>query len=453
MPLRSGLLAIIFLCGGLRAQKKPDWVTNPPTAGDYYIGINFASKSEGDYISIAKSRALNDLSSQIIVSINSETFLKTTEVENEVKQSFEETIKTNVQKDIEEYEQVDVWQNKTEYWVYLRLSKKAYYATRRKKFESAVSLAESTFQKAKELEASGDACQAMQLYVQSTMPLEPYLAETFDAELRKKSGVLFNGALSAAGEILAGIKVLALNKQIGIKENAGFKENLNCAVKYIKQGKETVVKNAPLKYESAKGKVDLVSYKSTTNDEGKSYVTLVSCAGEDGKASVKVSLDTEELLKGIAESALVAKAIKRKASPNDFFKIELQSLSIYFDANEKNIGKKLAVNVIEPALKDFFLEMGYTFVSSSGPADYIVKIESDTRVGGEAYGLRVSYLDANIVVMDNQQKEQIFSRQFTNIKGVKQDFPAAGSEAYRKVLTQNFKTELYPELKTKFQSK
>jgi hypothetical protein len=443
-------LVVILLAGTTWAQKRPDWIANPPISADHFTGINFCQKTNSDYISLAKSKALKDLSSQILVSINSETFLKTTEADNEVKQSFEENIRTSVQRDLEGYELVDTWQDKSEYWVYFRLSKSEYYARKRARFETALKAADDSYNKARDAEAAGDFSRAIHLYIQSTQPLEPYMAESFDPELKDRSAAIVRGGMGAVSNIIANTRVVPVNKLVSLKSGASHAENLNCRVVFKDAKREVSIANFPLKYAVEKGNIGLSARKCVTNNEGVGRVILTSCSAEGKSASLKVSLDLEELLKEYPADAIICNAIRRKSCHSDLFMIELRSPSVYFESEEKNLGAKMSIHILEPALKDLFKELGFTFVPSGSSADFVVKIDSDTRAGGQAYDLSISYLDANILISDNAKKEQVYSRQFANIKGVKQDHTAAGSEAYRKVVATGFKNEMYPELKQKF---
>lgn len=67
--------------------------------------------------------------------------------------------------------------------------------------------------------------------------------------------------------------------------------------------------------------------------------------------------------------------------------------------------------------------------------------------------MAVSFLDASITLTNNKSNEQIYSKQFSSIKGVKQNHVEAGNEAYRKTINTNLKNEFFPELKEKFSTK
>ncbi|MBP7809018.1 MAG: LPP20 family lipoprotein [Bacteroidia bacterium] len=442
-------IIFILLATTLFSQKKPEWITNRPFSNDFFIGINFASKESSDYIDQAILKALNNLSSEIVVNIKSETFLKTTDIDNEVKQSYESNIKANVQKDLEGYEQVEVWQDKKEYWVYYRLSKSAYYSLKRQKFETALTSSTELFNKAKQDEAAGNFVQAIHSYILSTKPIEPYLAETFDAVLKNKSNEILSGAINGINTIFANLKVVPQNKKIVQKNGEKVTQTLNTKVLFSKAGKQIPVSSLPLKYITEKGTISLTANKSVTDDQGFTSTQMTDVSAPDNNASLKAIIDLEELLRE-NDDVLITKAVLRKASPYDMFIITIRNPTIFFIANEKNLAKKLAVNVLEPALKDYLKQNGFTFVPSKSEADFIIDITADTRKGGGAYDLSVTFLDANITLTNAKSNEQIYSKQFSSIKGVKQDHEAAGNEAYRKTINTNFKNELFPELNSKF---
>lgn len=433
----------------INAQKKPDWITNRPFSNDYFIGINFASKASSDYIEQSKLKALSNLASEIVVNINSETFLKTTEIDNEVKQSYENKIKANVQKDIEGYEQVEVWQDKNEYWSYYRLSKSAYYSLKRQKFEAAVNSSTEQFNKAKQFESAGNYVQAIQNYILSTKPIEPYLGETFDASLKTKSNEILMGAISAINNMFANMKIVPQNKKVSVKLGEKVNQTLNIKAICMIGGKEANISNLPLKCINEKGEISLSSQKATTNDQGTCFVQMTNVLSPDNSAALKVMVDLPELLKE-NEDVLITRSVLEKNPAYDLFLITINNPTIFFATEEKNLNTKLSVNLLEPALKDYLKQNGFSFVPNKANADLIISISSNTRDGGGAYDLAVTFLDANITIANAKDGEQIYSKQFASIKGVKQDHLAAGSEAYRKVINTNFKNELFPELKDKF---
>lgn len=125
-------LTLAFLLFSLialgQAAERPAWVANKPTEEGYYIGIGSASKRLNDYLGIAKKNALQDLVSDIRISISSTSILNQIDKNYQFKEEYESNIKTTAADDIEDFERVASFEDDQNYWVYYRLSKTRYQA-------------------------------------------------------------------------------------------------------------------------------------------------------------------------------------------------------------------------------------------------------------------------------------------------------------------------------------
>ena len=103
----------------------PAWVKEYPVSESHYIGIGIADKSNHpqDYIRVAQQNALQNLSSQIKVSISSQSVF----LQMDRKYGYEEDYKSNIEvkanEILEGYELVGTFTQQNEYWVYYRLNK------------------------------------------------------------------------------------------------------------------------------------------------------------------------------------------------------------------------------------------------------------------------------------------------------------------------------------------
>src|SRR5258708_18589169 len=105
------------------------------------MGIGHAIKDgQNNYIQEAKKSALEDLVSEIKVNISSTSVLNQLDNGKEFQEKYEQMIKTTATDDIEEFEQVDVWQDIKNYWVYYRLSKQRYKEIKDQLKRNAVTL-------------------------------------------------------------------------------------------------------------------------------------------------------------------------------------------------------------------------------------------------------------------------------------------------------------------------
>ena len=156
------LCGVLLLGGGtLHAcakNKAPEWVVNRVSDANYYIGIGYAPKVKKStaHYDLAAQNALNDLASEISVSISASTLMITIEDDKQLKDDFTSIIKARAQKDIEGYEKVASYEDRKGYWVYYRLSKSQYAATQARKRRLAVESAKVFYVAAQEAEQKMD---------------------------------------------------------------------------------------------------------------------------------------------------------------------------------------------------------------------------------------------------------------------------------------------------------
>ena len=87
--MRGALLVSIALVVGCKTTRptavtsppstveRPSWVDSRPVTGAYYVGIGVAPKSSPDPLESAKKNALNDLASEISVTVEGNSLLYT----------------------------------------------------------------------------------------------------------------------------------------------------------------------------------------------------------------------------------------------------------------------------------------------------------------------------------------------------------------------------------------
>lgn len=441
---------IFFFFVNVFAQKKPDWIKDRPIDNNFFIGISFSPKTNASYLEDAKLKALTDISEQISVTLSSETFLKTTEVDNEVKQSFESNIKANVQRNIEGYEIVDTWQDKNEYWVYLRLSKTAYYAAKQKKIESALKFSNQMIETANENFKKGELSLGLQNLLLASKSLEPYTAETFDLELKNKTINQYAQIQNLATSVLTKVKFLFIPKEINLKPGKAINEKIIIQTSYSEENIK--VKNTPLILSFEKGSGNLSSKQLVTDENGFSKTELLSIENTKTENKIKVQLDSKDLIKGY-EDVVLASLLKKRSNISEYIFVKEFVTTLYFKSVENNFGKAQSVKIIENSLKDFFKANGFVFTANQNEADYVVNINADTRDGGKAFDMAIAYVDFSLTLTEQSSQKEVYSKQVNNVKGVKLDTNSAGNEAYRKFLNANYKTEVEPGLAVFFNLK
>ena len=104
---------MVTACASHRANKKPSCVSQRPVNESYYVGVGIAPKANStqSYQQAAKKEALNDLISEIKVTVSSNSVLQSLQNNAEFKQQFESQVKITALNEIENYEVVDSWEN------------------------------------------------------------------------------------------------------------------------------------------------------------------------------------------------------------------------------------------------------------------------------------------------------------------------------------------------------
>ena len=113
-------------------------------------------KNRPDVLETAKKNALNDLASEISVTVEGNSLLYTLDRKTQFDESFTSTIKTRSNEQLEGFELVDSWESPTEFWTYYRLSKAEHARIKAAKKATVIATAVDHRQRSKEAIATGD---------------------------------------------------------------------------------------------------------------------------------------------------------------------------------------------------------------------------------------------------------------------------------------------------------
>ena len=126
--LFAGVLCLATLagCAGSRnaVAPAPSWTFQSPVKSGYYIGIGSASKLAHplDADAVAKQQALDNLSREIRVQVQSTSTTKTLQVNDWLSESFIFSSESTTNEDLEGFTLVDTYATETEVMVYYQLS-------------------------------------------------------------------------------------------------------------------------------------------------------------------------------------------------------------------------------------------------------------------------------------------------------------------------------------------
>jgi len=415
----------------------PSWVAKRPVDKNYFFGIGTASKSSSNYIQSAKNNALSDLSSEISINISSELVDIMVERSGMNEEESRSEIHALTKADLEEYELMDTWENGFEYWVYYRLSKSTYIAQQELKRKNAINLSLDLFKKAKEKENNWNTKgstinSAIEYYVQALKPLENYYGEPLETFYNGNKIFLQNEIFSSLLWVLSKVKLKAINTKLDIKVGSALKNELNVSASFTEDGKSVAITNLPIQFSFIKGQGELVE-TIRTNKKGTVAGQIISISPTQKIQMVKCSLDLTNYISGDEPSNYLLNTLNNINTPGAKFIINVIGPSVYLESYEYNLGSLLSVKIIEPKIKKYLTEKGYSFTDDIAGADAMISINAESRQGSEIYGQYVAFVDATISVMDMNSGEEIYKNSLQNKKGIQLSFEKAGLKAYQDV--------------------
>ena len=430
-PLCLSILSMVSQVEFAEA-KKPDWVSTKPVSRDYYIGIGAAARDTPDYIQTAKSAALNDLASEISISVDSELLNQVTENDEGMEQEFKAKILTSTSANLEDYEMVGTWESKTHYWVHYRLAKSAYEAQKKRRQSAAASLAVDFLEKAATQEKQGDIPQTLMLYVKALESLRDFIAEPLRARVGGKEVILNNEITFNLQRILAQVKLKASGGKVEGKVNKSLPKPLKVSAMFQDDaGGEAPLAGMALGFGFVRGAGELVE-RVTTDDGGVASCRVAKVKADDKLQIVTARVDLLSWLGEGGEHGLAAAVLRTVDVPQARFILSITGVSASIASKEINLGQPLKVPVLEPVLKNALVDEGFSFTDDESQADMLIEISAQTRQGTEIYGQYVAFLDFNISVLDLATGEETFKHSEQKVKGIQLSFESAGLEAFKK---------------------
>ena len=427
--------------------EKPKWVKQRPISKIHYIGIGVAQKNKTDqnHSQIAKDIALNDMSSQITVTISSEVVRKVVERSGIVEDDFRMQVQSSTKTELEGYELVATWEDSKEYWVYYRLSKALHEKIKREKISKATSLSLDIFSKAKENENAGNIEKALLFYLQSINPIEKYANNTLEVNFQGSDIYLMNEIYSSIQFLLSSIELRPVKSNIEAKIGQPLKNPVQVLAVFVDQsGREKSIANLPLKFYFSRGAGDLIE-NVRTNRSGRASCLVSKITATDRLQMMKADLRMNSFVNQDSVSFLISGIIKSLVVPETKFILNVSGLSVYIESQEKLFGRKLSVQHIEPALKNNLSEKGFIFIDNLAGADLKITVSAESKKGSEIYGMYSSFTDLTISVIDMNSGDEIYKNSLHDVKGIDLTYEKGGLKSLENAAKEVNRT-IIPEL-------
>ncbi|MBS1488796.1 MAG: LPP20 family lipoprotein [Bacteroidetes bacterium] len=448
-------VVVLFSCSPAATQTKskkkgkknenpqPTWLSDKPDDTFYYIGIGHATKDgQSNYVQEAKKSALEDLVSGIKVNVSSTSVLNQLDDGKGFSEKYQQMIQTTATDDIEEYEQVDVWQDEKNYWVYFRLSKQRYKEIKDEQKRNAVALGLDFFTKARQSEKNNDPVIALGFYYQGFRAVEKYLAEPLRIQFEGNDILLTN-------EIIADMQLLLDKMELKVKPNQITVNRIvaqsgqTIMAKVVDKSSKKPIAGLPLVASFEKGSGDVFpDYK--TDDNGTAKILLNKIGSRDLEQTVAVKVN---LLKfaGDNPSTIYTLVSEKIISPKDVVIMNVLRPLVYVSIVEKSLGVDKANQQVANKIKNYLAVSGFEFTNDKSKAELAIDVNSTSEKGAVSGSIYITYATSVIRVSTVKDNKEIYATTLDRIKGYSLDYDRSSQDAYSRLL-QNLDSSTLPDM-------
>jgi len=411
---------------------KPEWLSAKPNQSSYYTGIGRGTKNgTGNYIQEAKKSALEDLVSEIKVNISSSSVLSQIDANKEFQERYEQIINTTAADEIEEFEQVDSWQDELNYWVYYRLSKQRYKEIKDEQKRNAVSISLDFFSKAKQAEKNGELSLALGFYYQGFRAIEKYLGEPIRIDFEGKEILLTSEVVASMQLLMDKISItinpteIALNRRVSLGE-----QTIMC--KAIDKNSKKVVGDLPLRAEFEKGAGNVFpTYK--TDAAGMAKILLTKISSRDLEQTVVVKVNPLSFA-GLSATKIDSLVVQKMGLPRATLLLKVQRPIVFVSSIERSLGATKSNQQITNRIKNYLATAGFEFTDDKSKAELAMDIDANSEKGVVSGSIYITYVTAVIRVASVKGNKEIYATTLDRIKGFSLDFERSSQEAYNKSL-------------------
>jgi len=90
----------------------------------------------------------------------------------------------------------------------------------------------------------------------------------------------------------------------------------------------------------------------------------------------------------------------------------------------------MQIKTIEPVVKETLAKAGYQFTNQPEKADYLIQIDASSTTGTQYRGIYFTYVDANLSVVNQKNKKEVFKTHIDQVKGGGANYVKAGKKAF-----------------------
>lgn len=299
------------------ADSRPFWITNRPVDPNFYVGIGMSEK-EGNkeiYRERAKNAAFIDLASEISVSISVSFVQKIIERTGLTEQEVRSEINTFTRAHLREYQFVDEWETRKEYWIYYRLSKERHKVLLDLNKQKAVKAARAMIIKAAAEKKRRNIISSLRFYFEALAEIQDFTGEPLISEIHGKPIFLFNEIYSGMQLILSEISLYPDRKSVPALIEQPLREPLTVIATFKNTtGNRILIPNLPIRFSLPRRDwipTDVIQ----TDNQGTARFTLACVTASDHGQPVRAKLDIARFFPQNDSSVFFKELVKKLTVP------------------------------------------------------------------------------------------------------------------------------------------
>lgn len=442
------LTLFIFSCQSTKQSTEldsgiPAWVKEYPVSDSHFIGIGIADRSSHpqDYIQIAQQNALQNLSSQIKVSISSQSVFLQMDREYGYEEDYKSNIEVKANEILEGYVLAGTFSQNNEYWVYYKLDKQLYQETRLARIQEAIE--ESKYFLNKAIMHYTPLKDKYIYYVKALDVLEPYLSEPLKTEFDRETVFLGSEIIARFRSYIDDFYIFSLTKKIKAMIGNSV-DKIKLAVQY----KDDRLAEIPLITSSSSLELNNLSQETDTN--GVFMTSVPKIKSTETFQKIEVGIDFQNWLDAGSESDFIKKLFKGIKTHQINVPVYVYTPTVYVQTEEKHFGKDDNGTDIRYAAESALTQLGFTPVGNKNDAQIFLNFKIDSRKGIEQKGQKMftAFSDMSVQAKD-LNKRVIFSKTVNKIKGIQLDFAQAENDSYQQAIKE-VKESIIPEFVNSF---
>lgn len=382
-------------------SKEPAWLTNRANE-TAYMGVGSASMSMPLWEQKAEENALANLAQQISITIETNSFLATVEINNSDKEYFEQNTKISTKNLLEGYELVGTYKDKktNTFFICYQLDKQTYLYNKQKKEREIANVGYGFLAEAQKALNDGDLFRSRTYYEKGLAVIEPWLfldlRLTLEGQTIDVPNALYKGYIS----VFDGLQLVVEPQTIKINEET---TGTDIRVHLTRYGVNVTDMPIVASFREGNG---IISEKSKTDNTGVASFRLTAVNGKESVALIKFAL-AKEVLNGLGVSYRKFLSIQNWPEASCRIEVESSVKTAYLH----NSGCDLST-----LLKQLTALLGNNhFILTPDPdeAEIFIDVKNTIDyagvVAGEIYNLNESYVNLHMKFYDNKNQQLLYT--------------------------------------------